>query len=103
MANTSAQVLTDSFSEILSYADGTGSVNFYMAHGGTNFGWTAGELRTGGWGWGGVEGRVGSGKNRVMDMEEQLCNAESCRGTGAGGRMGVGVGVGLGAVGWGFR
>ena len=42
MANTSARVLIDSFSDILSYADGTGSVNFYMAHGGTNFGWTAG-------------------------------------------------------------
>ena len=42
MANTSAQVLTDSFSEILAYANGTGSVNFYMAHGGTNFGWTPG-------------------------------------------------------------
>ncbi|KAL3131686.1 hypothetical protein ABBQ38_007978 [Trebouxia sp. C0009 RCD-2024] len=42
MANTSAQVLTNSFSEILAYANGTASVNFYMAHGGTNFGWTAG-------------------------------------------------------------
>ena len=42
MANTSAKVLTDSFSEILAYANGTGSVNFYMAHGGTNFGWTPG-------------------------------------------------------------
>ncbi|DBB15766.1 TPA: hypothetical protein ACH3X3_003968 [Trebouxia sp. C0006] len=42
MANTSAQVLTDSFSEILAYNQGSGSVNFYMAHGGTNFGWTAG-------------------------------------------------------------
>lgn len=42
MANTSAQVLTDSFSEILAYGQGSGSVNFYMAHGGTNFGWTAG-------------------------------------------------------------
>ncbi len=44
MANTSAKVLTDSFSEILAYAQGSGSVNFYMAHGGTNFGWTAGQL-----------------------------------------------------------
>ena len=43
MANTSAQVLTDSFSEILAYNQGSGSVNFYMAHGGTNFGWTAGK------------------------------------------------------------
>ncbi|KAL0019729.1 hypothetical protein WJX77_006458 [Trebouxia sp. C0004] len=42
MANTSAQVLTDSFSDILAYNQGSGSVNFYMAHGGTNFGWTAG-------------------------------------------------------------
>ena len=44
MANTSAKVLTDSFSEILAYANGTGSVNFYMAHGGTNFGWTPGLI-----------------------------------------------------------
>lgn len=58
MANTSAQVLTDSFSEILSYANGTASVNFYMAHGGTNFGWTAGEL---GWGHGDREGVGGQG------------------------------------------
>ena len=46
MANTSAQVLTDSFSEILAYNQGSGSVSFYMAHGGTNFGWTAGEIPT---------------------------------------------------------
>ncbi len=45
MANTSAQVLTDSFSEILAYNQGSGSVNFYMAHGGTNFGWTAGKIQ----------------------------------------------------------
>lgn len=45
MANTSAQVLTDSFSEILAYNQGSGSVSFYMAHGGTNFGWTAGEIQ----------------------------------------------------------
>jgi len=45
MANTSAQVLTDSFSEILAYNQGSGSVNFYMAHGGTNFGWTAGKTQ----------------------------------------------------------
>ena len=62
MANTSAQVLTDSFSEILSYAGGTGSVNFYMAHGGTNFGWTAGELGTCGVGMGRRWGQgLGSG------------------------------------------
>ena len=42
MANTSADVLTDSFKDILAYNNGTGSVNFYMAHGGTNFAWTAG-------------------------------------------------------------
>jgi len=45
MANTSAQVLTNSFSEILAYNQGSGSVNFYMAHGGTNFGWTAGKTQ----------------------------------------------------------
>jgi len=45
MANTSAQVLTDSFSEILAYNQGSGCVNFYMAHGGTKFGWTAGKTQ----------------------------------------------------------
>ena len=97
MANTSAKVLTDSFSEILSYAGGTGSVNFYMAHGGTNFGWTAGELHTSMWGWGlkwgfwGMEvpqvevglgwpwavglgwGWGGLGWGNIMDLEEQMC------------------------------
>lgn len=32
------------FSEILDYANGTGSINLYMAAGGTNFGFTAGAL-----------------------------------------------------------
>ncbi len=32
------------FSEILAYANGTGSVNLYMAAGGTNFGFTAGAI-----------------------------------------------------------
>ena len=32
------------FSEILAYANGTGSVNLYMAAGGTNFGFNAGAV-----------------------------------------------------------
>lgn len=43
MANTSAQLLADSLHRILSYANGTGSVNFYMLHGGSNFGGLAGK------------------------------------------------------------
>ena len=43
MANTSAEVLTDYFQRILRYNNNSGSVNFYMLHGGTNFGYSAGE------------------------------------------------------------
>ncbi len=43
MANTSAQFVLQTLSDILSYANGTGSVNFYMAHGGSNFGYWAGQ------------------------------------------------------------
>jgi hypothetical protein len=42
MANTSARFMLQTLSDILSYANGTGSVNFYMAHGGSNFGYWAG-------------------------------------------------------------
>ena len=42
MANTSAQFVLQTLSDILSYKNGTGSVNFYMAHGGSNFGYWAG-------------------------------------------------------------
>ena len=43
MANTSAQQMTDSFTKILQYGGGVGSINLYMAHGGTNFGFYAGQ------------------------------------------------------------
>lgn len=46
MANTSASQLGVGLSEILEYGNSTGSVNLYMAHGGTNFGWWAGAART---------------------------------------------------------
>ena len=42
MANTSTGPLIRTLSDVLSYANGTGSINFYMAHGGTNFGYWAG-------------------------------------------------------------
>ena len=42
MANTSAAQMTDAFNKILRYGNGTGSVNLYMVHGGTNFGFWAG-------------------------------------------------------------
>ena len=42
MANTSAQFVLQTLTDILSYKNGTGSVNFYMAHGGSNFGYWAG-------------------------------------------------------------
>jgi hypothetical protein len=45
MANTTASLVTASLRAILEHANGTGSVNFYMAHGGTNFGYWAGALR----------------------------------------------------------
>ena len=43
MANTSAEVLTDYTTRILQYNNNSGSVSFYMLHGGTNFGFTAGD------------------------------------------------------------
>jgi len=42
MANTSAKFMLQTLDDILSYGNGTGSVNFYMAHGGSNFGYWAG-------------------------------------------------------------
>ena len=42
MANTSVTQFLDTLNGVLSFAGGTGSVNLYMAHGGTNFGFTAG-------------------------------------------------------------
>ena len=44
MANTSISQFIDTLNGVLSFAGGTGSVNLYMAHGGTNFGYTAGAL-----------------------------------------------------------
>ena len=43
MANTSAEELTSSLAALLSYANGTGSLNLYMAHGGSNWGFMAGD------------------------------------------------------------
>ena len=34
--------MVQTLNNILNYANGTGSVNFYMAHGGSNFGYWAG-------------------------------------------------------------
>ncbi|KAK9843639.1 hypothetical protein WJX81_000575 [Elliptochloris bilobata] len=42
MANTTAALVVNSLRAILEYANNTGSVNLYMAHGGTNFGYWAG-------------------------------------------------------------
>lgn len=42
MANTNFNKFLEQLLAILQYNDNTGSVNLYMAHGGTNFGWTAG-------------------------------------------------------------
>ena len=43
MANTSAEELTSALAALLSYANGTASVNLYMAHGGSNWGFMAGD------------------------------------------------------------
>ncbi|KAK9790354.1 hypothetical protein WJX73_002613 [Symbiochloris irregularis] len=48
MANTSAIPLVDTLQQILEYGRGTGSVNFYMAHGGSNWGGLAGAGGVGG-------------------------------------------------------
>jgi hypothetical protein len=42
MANTSAQDLASGLRDVLQFANGTGSVNLYMAHGGSNWGFWAG-------------------------------------------------------------
>jgi len=42
MANTSAEELSSSLATVLRYGNGTGSVNLYMAHGGSNWGFWAG-------------------------------------------------------------
>lgn len=42
MANTDFSVFLRELKKILEYGNNSGSVNLYMAHGGTNFGWTAG-------------------------------------------------------------
>ena len=42
MANTSLAQFITTLDGVLDYNGGTGSVNLYMAHGGTNFGYTAG-------------------------------------------------------------
>lgn len=44
MANTSLDQFITSLHDTLGFANNTGSVNLYMAHGGTNFGYTAGAL-----------------------------------------------------------
>ena len=46
MANTSLDQFIDTLHGTLGYANNTGSVNLYMAHGGTNFGFTAGAFST---------------------------------------------------------
>lgn len=43
MANTSADDLVAALKAILRYRSGQGSVNFYMAHGGSNWGFWAGS------------------------------------------------------------
>jgi hypothetical protein len=44
MANTSAVTMASTLRKILAWGHGTGSVSLYMAHGGTNFGYWAGQL-----------------------------------------------------------
>lgn len=43
MANTSAEELSSALAAVLHYGNGTGSVNLYMAHGGSNWGFWAGR------------------------------------------------------------
>lgn len=44
MANSSVDLFTDYLTRILTYNNSAGSVNVYMAHGGTNFGWWIGAV-----------------------------------------------------------
>ncbi len=43
IANTSADKIVKHYKEMLEYNGGWGSVNLYVVHGGTNFGWWAGK------------------------------------------------------------
>lgn len=43
MANTSSTDMANTMSKILAWDNGFGSINLYMAHGGTNFGYWAGR------------------------------------------------------------
>lgn len=43
IANTSSDKIVKHYKEMLEYNGGWGSVNLYVVHGGTNFGWWAGE------------------------------------------------------------
>ena len=44
MANTSTSTLLADARILLEFANSTGSLSFYMAHGGTNFGFWGGEV-----------------------------------------------------------
>ena len=44
--NTSYSKMIDYFNQVLKYNEGSGSINLYMAHGGTNFGWQTGASLT---------------------------------------------------------
>lgn len=43
MANTSNTVFIEYMKKILTYNNNAGSLNIYMVHGGTNFGWWIGK------------------------------------------------------------
>lgn len=43
IANTSVKPFLETFQDIMTYRNNSGSVNFYMAHGGTNFGYWSGD------------------------------------------------------------
>jgi hypothetical protein len=50
MANTSSEQLASAMRDLLAFANSSASVNLYMAHGGTNFGFWAGAPLGGGGG-----------------------------------------------------
>ena len=79
MANTSLDQFITSLHDTLGFANNTGSVNLYMAHGGTNFGYTAGALLFTLSAFFLQKRHVHNGRMRLLPLTASLHHAQSCR------------------------
>ena len=78
MANTSAASAASLLGKVLDAADGWGSANLYMAHGGTSFAWTAGA--NGGGGGNDCVAGVESGVQRQRQQRAAAHGSRGCEG-----------------------